>query len=335
MPPKRIIFFLLFVPPMVAELLSGNMPPLMFFNPLLMAIMVLLYGCGVLLIREARVRWDLQWSVMLLAIAYGIVEEGLCTKAFFNTQWAGVGNLSGYGMVLGVQWVWAIGVTFYHATVSTLIPISIADLLWPQWCDKPLLKRRGLILAFAGLGLVVLVGLLFMGTTEGDSTVPFRPHPALWLGAAVVVVALVWAAWRWRHVRVRAIKPWLLSPPAIGVLAFVAQVLFLIGPHILKQKGASGAATLGVELMVVVAVIAVALSQLLHERRTVRHIVAAVIGSLMPYILLTPLHEFNPAFTPGKPGTGMLVVGIAALVLLILWRRAVLRRVSAPTDSSF
>ena len=36
---------------------------------------MLLYGCGTLLIREAKARWKLGWSVILLAIAYSIIEE--------------------------------------------------------------------------------------------------------------------------------------------------------------------------------------------------------------------------------------------------------------------
>ncbi|MCL7415341.1 MAG: hypothetical protein M8349_04690 [ANME-2 cluster archaeon] len=65
---------------MIGELLSGSSPPLQFFNPVMLLMLVLLFGCGTLLIREAMVRWNLQWSVIFLAVAYGIVEEGLMVK---------------------------------------------------------------------------------------------------------------------------------------------------------------------------------------------------------------------------------------------------------------
>ncbi|MCG7849162.1 MAG: hypothetical protein MIO93_08305 [ANME-2 cluster archaeon] len=94
---------LLFLPPAIGELLSGSSPPLQFFNPLMLLMLVLLYGCGTLLIREAMVRWNLQWSVIFLAVAYGIVEEGLMVKSYFNPGWVDMGILSGYDMYFGVQ----------------------------------------------------------------------------------------------------------------------------------------------------------------------------------------------------------------------------------------
>ena len=90
MTQAKIIIFLLFVPAMIAELLSGNAPPLRFFSPLWLLLFVLLYGCSILLIREAKARWGLQWSVLFLGVAYAILEEGITTKAIFNPNWPGL-----------------------------------------------------------------------------------------------------------------------------------------------------------------------------------------------------------------------------------------------------
>ena len=100
--------------------MSGSAPPLEFFNPVFFLLLVLMYGCGTLLIREARARWRLQWSIIFLAIAYGIIEEGLMVKSFFNPDWQDIEKLSEYGELMGVQWVWTIMLTIYHATISTL-----------------------------------------------------------------------------------------------------------------------------------------------------------------------------------------------------------------------
>lgn len=91
---------------------------------------ILLYGFGALLIREIKVRWKLQWSVI-----------------FFNPGWEDLGVLAGYGMYLGVQWPWTIMLIFFHATISTLIPIKFVDLLWPDYKDKPLIGKRGMIVS--------------------------------------------------------------------------------------------------------------------------------------------------------------------------------------------
>ena len=103
-----------------------------FFNPIMLFTFILLYGCGTVLIREARVRWNLQW-------------------------------------------VWTIQLTLYHATVSTLIPIAIVDLAWPQYRNVPLLKKRGLVLASAGLAFITLIGMAFIGTMVEGTMVPFHP----------------------------------------------------------------------------------------------------------------------------------------------------------------
>ena len=44
---------LLFLSPMIAESLSGSASPVEFFNPIALLFLVLLYGCGSVLIREA------------------------------------------------------------------------------------------------------------------------------------------------------------------------------------------------------------------------------------------------------------------------------------------
>ena len=129
---NKIIWFLLLVPPIMGEFITGNRFNLI-YNPMafiaFFGMSILLYGCGTLLIRELKVRWVLQWSLVFLLIAYGIYEEGFTTKAFFNVDWAGAGEKAGYGMYFGVRWVWAIGVTFAHATISTLFALVVSDYL--------------------------------------------------------------------------------------------------------------------------------------------------------------------------------------------------------------
>src|SRR5262245_21286756 len=160
----RILWSLLLLAPALGELLSGSCPPLRFFHPLTLLALILFYGGGAVLIREARVRWRLQWPVLFLAVAYAIWEEGSTVQSFFNPnhvlQHPALGVLSGYGMYGGIQWPWAIAMIFYHATMSTLVPIAIVDLLWPEFHDVPLLRRRGIVLTVLG---VLLARTAFVG----------------------------------------------------------------------------------------------------------------------------------------------------------------------------
>ena len=120
----KALITLLILATLMGELLSGSTPLLVFINPVLIFLLGLLYGCGTLLIREAKVRWKMQWSTIFLAMAYGIIEEGTVVQSFFNAGWTDLTVLSNYGLFLGVQWPWAIELTLFHATFSTLIPIT-------------------------------------------------------------------------------------------------------------------------------------------------------------------------------------------------------------------
>jgi len=307
---------------MLGELLSGNSPPLRFFSPGWLLIFVLLYGCGTLLVREAAARWQLQWSVLFLAVAYGIVEEGLTTKAIFNPRWHGTGMLSGYGMYVGVQWVWAIGVTFFHATVSTMIPIAIVEHLWPSSRHSPLLGKTGLGFAFGGFATITILGMLSIGTAEGERTIPFFPRTPLLAVAFAAVVLLCWLAYRFRGREMRTGALPLIPPVCFGLAGFFGQAFFLVIPNEMVKQGVQGATAVAVELTVVCLALAFVFIQLCHHGVTVRHTTALVIGSLMPYILLTPVHEYLWKSSPANPNTGVLAVGIVAAALLFVWREA-------------
>ncbi len=92
------LLFLLLLTPGIPEYLSASsqltvlvINPVLFF--LFLAANLGLYGSGVILIREAMIRWKKGWaSVFLLGAAYGIVEEGLDLWTFFYPKAAPVGD---------------------------------------------------------------------------------------------------------------------------------------------------------------------------------------------------------------------------------------------------
>ncbi len=44
----KIILLILFLSPALGELLSGSAPPVVFFNPVVLILFLLLYGCNTL-----------------------------------------------------------------------------------------------------------------------------------------------------------------------------------------------------------------------------------------------------------------------------------------------
>ncbi len=320
----KILITLLFLSPLLGELLSASLPPIAFFNPLVLSLMVLLYGCGTVLIREAKARWRLQWSVIFLASAYGIVEEGLMVKSFFNPGWVDMGVLSAYGMYLGVQWPWAIMLTIYHATMSTLIPITIVELLWPKYKDQPLLGKRGLILAFAGITLAGIFGMIIAGTQVGDEIVPYYPNPLLMVGGFIFVALLIWLAKKYSGSKISTSRTPLMPPAVFGVFGFLFMVANLLIPNMLAQAGMHGAMAILAQLVFIALLSLFAVFQIYHKDVTKRHIVALIFGSILFWIIVSPFQELNTE-NP-DPTTGMFAVGIISFILLILWRRSVLKK---------
>ena len=140
--PPLVLFLLA---PVIGELLSGYTPPSEFFTPLPFFALAVLYGGGVLLIREITVRKGWGWySTILLGVAFVIIKEGLIRKSFYDPSWQDIGILGYYGRWAGINWIWGIELTIYLAFVGVAVPIFLAGLAFPS------VRRDG--------GDVVLIG---------------------------------------------------------------------------------------------------------------------------------------------------------------------------------
>ncbi len=312
----KALILLLLLPPLTGELLSASLPPLEFLNPISIFFTVLIYGCGTLLIREAKARWRMQWSVILLAMAYGILEEGLMVKSFFNPCWIDMGSLSGYAMFLGTQWPWVIFLIIFHATVSTLIPLTIVAMLFPQLENKPLLGKKGTALALAAVAFVTILGMAVFGSAGSDQ--PFFPNPLLLIASFIAVAVLSWLAIKFSASRITSTGK-LLPPIAFGLFAFAFQMVNLLLPNQFAQAGINPIATILSQLAIAAAGIAFAYSQLLNKGATKKHLTAFVFGTILFYaIIFDPIVDLS-----GVPF--MLATGLTALALSIVWRNRVLK----------
>ena len=180
--------FLLFVPIIVAEFLTGSTPLPTLLSPLTLPTLLGLYGVGALLVREVTVVWKKGWpTVLALGCAYGVVEEGLDVKSWFNPHWGALGILGTYGRLFGINWVWAIELTLFHSIFSITIPIVLATLLFPASASSRWLPGGRLPLVILILMADVLFGFAFF---------PYTPPPVQYLVAVSSVVALVWIAHR-------------------------------------------------------------------------------------------------------------------------------------------
>src|SRR6266496_1757888 len=150
-----------------------------------------LYGSGVILIREAMIRWKKGWaSVFLLGAAYGIFEEGLTLWTLFYSNADPVGTLGYYGHWLGVNWVWTIGLVIFHSVYSIGLPIFLFGLAFPELKSKSLVSGLGVkatlvTLIIDSIALFILVSNLYS---------PYSPGAGLLLSGGLAITVLVMLA---------------------------------------------------------------------------------------------------------------------------------------------
>jgi hypothetical protein len=174
--------------PAVGELLSTSSPPAEFFQPLSLFMLSLLYGGGALLVRETLLRWQRGWlSLVLLGMAYGIAEEGLFCKSFFNPQWMDVGTLGDYGRWLGVNWIWTIHLTAFHTVFSIMVPVTVTNILFPTWRQHRWLPQWLYYTLWVLWWLNGAVMALYF---------PYTPPVLLYALCFFIVVLLGWLAYR-------------------------------------------------------------------------------------------------------------------------------------------
>ncbi len=314
-PPALFLFFLA---PAIGELLSGSAPPVEFFNPFMLLILPALYGSGAVLARELTLRWNKRWpTILTLGLAYGIIEEGIMIKSFFDPNWMDLGILGTYGRLAGVNWVWSVSLTLYHATVSIAIPILLTELIYADRRDEPWTSRRGMIGLSILLAAVVLFGALAMA--------PYRPLFVPYLVAIITTVGLYLLARRMPK-RLRPAQPApRLRPLWIGVIGFLSIIAYFIGGWALPELGIPPVLTIGFLIVLALGVLLLLRWASGEGAWTDVGRLALATGTLTFFILLAFLAESSADRTDNP--AGMALVGLAAAVGLIALNLQVRRRV--------
>lgn len=246
---KSAAIGLFFLAPLVAEFLLGNLPIKM-----LPAILVLapMYGGGALLIRELVRRAGRGWpSIVLLGLAYGILEEGFTTQSLFNPNYLGL-NLHllepSYIAVLGIGARWTIFVLTQHAAWSISTSIALVEASVPRRADTPWLGRAG----------VTVTALLFALGVAANTWIGYRQDrflssPTQLVVAALAIGILAIAAFRLKRPGVAMAPGWTPGVWLAGAIALAAGSVVLLMPQEWGWWAAAG--TLLVDLGVAGAVL--------------------------------------------------------------------------------
>jgi len=339
--PATLTLFLL--AGITAETLTGSTPILIFFiNPFSFIFNPLLYGCGALLIREVARRRNLGWaSIFCMGAAYGTFEEGLVINTWAN-PWApqvcsvvhGVTvGFCDYSRVAGINLLWAVELTVFHAIVSIVIPILLVDFIFPQRAGLPWLGRKAVIACVTAELFCLAIGILLSFVTfrqHGETAPLLLPYLIeVMLMALFISVALTLKPRRSAPNARKAPRLWLLRSAA-----FVYSGLLIILPNIYQAN------RLSVPLALSSCVIMVVLASWLAGRwsRSVawnaRHMLALAAGMLGFYLLLwDPLLEIMGQVN-GTQTRGESLVALVYLIGLIVLARRTSRRVRQQVEQT-
>ena len=188
--------FLLLATGPLAELLSQNVPLLRYLQPIPFLLVTVTYGVPVLLIRELVVARTLNnIAVVLLGLAYGILNEGVLAKTLTQPDGAPLQDFVGYGQIGALQAGWAVFIVFWHSLHSVLYPILLSRWMFPEAADRRwfALRRSRWLLYLLVVILIGLYSLYFLN--------PVRSDLGVFLVYLVTTVGLVGVALRFCRAR--------------------------------------------------------------------------------------------------------------------------------------
>ncbi|MEM3699791.1 MAG: hypothetical protein QXL57_02845 [Candidatus Bathyarchaeia archaeon] len=256
--------------------------------------------------RELKVRWKKDFrALLLLGAAYGILEEGLMVKSFFDPEWVDLGILGVYGRWMGVNWVWSEMLIIYHAVFSITIPIVLVELAYPEKNDIWIGKRT-----FAGLTAL----LTFVTALGYFLLTPYIPPLTHYLLVILAMFLFIYVAYKipsknYKVKEKKTGKTKLLWIAGLGS-TIIFFLLFWAGPNFINFP---------IFLMLLGIVLVFGMLRLLNSfdwdnPKSATSQLAIVAGALSFLIFLAFLHEINGI-------RGMSLVGLASIIGLLFLRR--------------
>ena len=216
------ILTLLLITPCLTELLSNNLPPRVFFNPVIFLFLATIgYGFPVVLLREFACRNRLGIPGLLcLGLVYGIINEGILAKTFYLAVGVPIDTFDHYGYVAGICVPWAITISVWHALHALLCPVLVVYYFFPTHRDQPWLTRTSAL--WLAVPTIAMSTLVFF-TRSKERAPGLLPHFVLMLAC---MGFLVWLATKVpRTGQLTGATCFRFKPMAWGVASFLALLL--------------------------------------------------------------------------------------------------------------
>jgi hypothetical protein len=339
---------LFFLSPLVAEFLLGDftLAQLSFVLALAPA-----YGGAAVVIRELTRRAGRGWpTIILLALAYGVIEEGLETQSLFNPHYLNAHLLDhGFVPALGIAVPWTLFVLALHTVWSVSTPIALVE-EWTTRRATPWLRLAvvGAVFTFAisyadghfmaSPAQLAITGVVAVGLIVTAFRLPRTTAPSL--GARVSGAAPRTTSSLGAHISGSAAgataplpgvdgsgsapRPWVVLVAMLG-----AGFVFFVGDALPAVAGA---------VLLAVALAGAAFLVVWWSRKPGwdgRHRLATAGGALLTYawhsFLMQPVIKASPAMIVISHA----VFALAAVLLLVFEARRVLARHVSPATAGF
>ncbi|MCD6576786.1 MAG: hypothetical protein J7K66_02075 [Anaerolineaceae bacterium] len=309
------IITLMIISPVLGEMISGSSPPSEYFQPIPILLFTMLYGIGAVIIREISRRWKKGWvSILLMGMAYGIFEEGIMVRSFFDPGWQDLGELAVYGRWIEVNWIWSIALTIFHAVVSISIPIAITELIFSNKKDILWLSNKE----------VIIFGIIFLINAPLGTFFGMKITTAGMLASVLSIIGLVFLAYKWPIFPeadrfVKAAPQWKIifvgSLLMLGLIAGMWIFPSLSIPWMIAFVFLGGLPWIGIQWF----------RQLGANQWAEKQQWAGVIGLLIPWLLIDVLLELDTA-NHLDDTNGMILVALLFSAFLLILRILIFRR---------
>ncbi|MER5945712.1 hypothetical protein ABT127_06585 [Streptomyces sp. NPDC001904] len=326
LPRHRLLFAfgLFLLAPLVGEFLLGNqpitqLPGLVLFAPL--------YGGGALLIREVARRAGRGWPTMIvLAAAYALVEEGPVDQMLWNPHYGGFDIGAAYSAthvpLLGTSVQLLQDVLAMHTVWSICVPIALVE----TFCrdrTRPWLGGFGLTTT----ALVFGAGAAFLGYAQAESE-HFVASAGQFAGAGAAIAALIVLAFvvgRRPGPRRDADAP---APLTVGVTAFAVSGAYW-ARDLLPDEAVPAWVLVGAWCLLAGGAVVLFGRWARGRGWDARHRLALGGGALLTYAWVGFEHGWEMGVPHTLSVSGNVVFACGALLLLALAARTLRRRAVA------
>jgi hypothetical protein len=305
--PKVSGVLLVFLSPVIAELCSGSTPFFTFFHPFVILVYLGFYGLGTLIIREVIAHRKLNFSsALLLGGAYGVLEEGIILKSWFDPNWMGASITSKALYVAGTAALEPFSNVVFHVVISITTPILILYALTQSrepWFSKKILLVIGVVFSIAAVGLF---------------TFNARYAIAGWQYLLGILAFAVLAVLGWRGFKFPSGRR-LFHPLLLCALGIVFDFLLVTVFYTFSQRGVPWYLILGSAMILYIGYVAI-YSRMNWAEGSSRHYFAAATGFVVGLLPLSfSLSRTEPGRVPNVLAE-LILIAILALTYRTLPR---------------